>query len=147
MVFQQNSLKSELVIPHNSADHVSTVCAANLKPVSLFSNLLTKCRPIAMKSRSFNVKDRDFIAGEIIKIQSSGVIRPSHSPWRALVFVVTNKESGKRRMCIDYSQTINLFTDLDVYPLPSVESLVNKLSLHKVFSTFDLKSAHHQIPI
>ena len=80
-------------------------------------------------------------------MQSSGVIRPSHSPWRAQVLVVTNKESGKRRMCIDYSQTINLFTDLDAYPLPSIESLVNKLSLYKVFSTFDLKSAYHQIPI
>ena len=148
VVFQHYGSKNELVVSSNcSADHVSTVYAANLKPVSLFNNLSSKCRPIATKSRQFNAEDRDFITVEITKIQSSGVIRPSHSPWRAQVLVVTNKKSGKRRMCIDYSQTINLFTDLDAYPLPSIESLVNKLSLHKVFSTFDLKSAYHQIPI
>ena len=147
LVFQHNGSKSELVVPNNSDDHISTVCAANLKPVSLFNNLLSECRSIATKSRQFNAKDREFIAAKITKMQSSGVIRPSHSPWRAQALVVTNKESGKRRMCIDYSQTINLFADLDAYPLPSIESLVNKLSLHKVFSTFDLKSAYYQIPI
>ena len=102
VVFQHNGSKSELVVPSNSADHASTVCAANLKPVSLFNNLIFECRPIATKSRQFNAKDRELIAAEITKMQSSGVIRPSHSPWRAQVHVVTNKESKKRRMCIDY---------------------------------------------
>ena len=53
----------------------------------------------------------------------------------------------KKRMCIDYSQTINLFTELDAYPLPRIEDMVNKLSQFKVFSTFELKSAYHQIPL
>ena len=50
-------------------------------------------------------------------------------------------------MCIDYSQTINLYTDLDAYPLPRIDVLVNKLTKYHVFSTFDLRSAYHQIPI
>ena len=53
----------------------------------------------------------------------------------------------KKRMCIDYSQTINLFTELDAYPLPRIDDVVNKLSQYKVFSTFDLKSAYRQIPL
>ena len=52
-----------------------------------------------------------------------------------------------KRMCIDYSQTINLFTELDAYPLPRIEVMVHKLSQYKVFSTFDLKSAYHQKPL
>ena len=50
-------------------------------------------------------------------------------------------------MCIDYSQTINLFTELDAYPLPRIDVLVNNLSKYHVFSTFDLRSAYHQITI
>lgn len=48
---------------------------------------------------------------------------------------------------IDYSQTINKFTLLNAYPLPKIETLVNKLAQYDLFSTIDLKSAYHQIPI
>ena len=44
-------------------------------------------------------------------------------------------------MCINYSRTINLFTELDAYPLPSIESIVNEVAKWKRISTLDLKSA------
>ena len=50
-------------------------------------------------------------------------------------------------MCIDYSQTINLFTELDAYPLPSIDSIVNEVAKWKFISNLDLKSAYHQIKI
>ena len=50
-------------------------------------------------------------------------------------------------MCIDYSQTVNLFTELDAYPLTKIEFLVNELAKYRVFSTFDLRSAYYQILI
>ena len=50
-------------------------------------------------------------------------------------------------MCIDYSQTINLFTDLEAYPLPSIDAIVNEVAKWKCISTLDLKSAYHQIKI
>ena len=55
---------------------------------------------------------------------------------------------GKKwRMCVDYSNTINRFTEEDAFPLPRIDELVNQLALHKYFSKYDLKSAYHQIPI
>ena len=48
-------------------------------------------------------------------------------------------------MCIDYSRTINLFTKLDAYPLPSIESIVNEVSKWKRISTLDLRSAHYKL--
>ena len=51
----------------------------------------------------------------------------------------------KKRLCVNYSQAINIYTELDAYPLPRTDDLINQLSKHKVFSTFDLKSAYHQI--
>ena len=48
---------------------------------------------------------------------------------------------------IDYSQTINPYTQLDAYPLTRIEEIVHDLAKYTVFSTFDLKSAYHQIKI
>ena len=80
------------------------------------------------------------------KLLSEGIIEPSNSPWRAQV-VVTVNENHKKRMVIDYSQTINRFTQLDAYPLPRIDEIVNKVAKYRYFSTIDLKSAYHQIPI
>ena len=145
VIFQFDGDESDLIVP--TQKQVNAVAVSDMAPASLFKNLVPDCRPIATKSRRYNVEDRKFIAAEIEKLLSMGIIRPSSSPWRAQVLVVKNQESGKKRLCVDYSQTINLYTLLDAYPLPRIEDLINNLSVYKVFSTFDLKSAYHQIPI
>ena len=50
-------------------------------------------------------------------------------------------------MVVDYSETINKYTQLDAYPLPKIEEMVNKIAQYKVFSTIDLRSAYYQIPL
>ena len=79
---------------------------------------------------------------------SEGIIEPSVSPWRAQVVVAKDLQNRhKKRLCVDYSNTINIYTELDAYPIPRIDGIVNKLSKYQVFSTFDLKSAYHQIKI
>lgn len=75
-----------------------------------------------------------------------GIIEESISPWRAQPLVVSN-ENNKKRMVIDYSQTINRFTLLDAYPLPRIEEVVNRVAQYSVYSSIDLKEAYHQVPI
>jgi transposase InsO family protein len=50
-------------------------------------------------------------------------------------------------MVVDYSKTVNKFTHKDAYPLPRIDDLAIEVSKSKIFSTFDLKSAYHQVPI
>ena len=50
-------------------------------------------------------------------------------------------------MVVDYSQTINLYTEVDAYPFPDIEDLILKASDNSIFSKLDLKSAYHQIPL
>ena len=50
-------------------------------------------------------------------------------------------------MVIDYSPTINCFTELDAYPLPRIDGQINQLAKYRVFSTLDLRSAYYQIPL
>ena len=64
-----------------------------------------------------------------------------------LLFVIVKSEHHKKRLCLDYSQTINKFTLLDAYPLPNVGDVVNNVAQYKWFSSLDLRSAYHQVLI
>ena len=126
---------------------VSTIMSvANVPYPQLFGdNLSARCKPIAIKTRKFSSVDTAIIKAETVRLLQEDRIESSNSPWRAQPLVVNNGK--KKRMCIDYSQTINLFTNLDAYPLPSISSLVNQVAKWKYISTLDLKSAYHQIQI
>lgn len=120
----------------------SNIC---IDPPELFPNLSSDCHPIATKSRWYCEDDRKFIKDETDRLLKEGIIEMSNSPWRAQVVVV--KDGSKKRLAIDYSQTINKFTLVDAYPLPKIQQLVNEIAQFRVFSTIDLCSAYHQIPI
>ena len=125
-----------------------TVCGLttlNIPPVEPFKNLTSECRPIITKSRHYSNDDKTFIDRECRRLLKEGIIENCQSPWRAQVVVV--KRDGKKRLAIDYSQTINRFTLLDAFPLPNINDLVNEIAQFRVFSTVDLKSAYHQIPL
>ena len=53
----------------------------------------------------------------------------------------------KKRMVIDYSQTVNKFTLLDAYPLSHMQDIVRRIAQYKVYSTLDLTSAYHQVEL
>ena len=112
----------------------------------LFEFMSADCHPIAAKSRRYSSADLAFIKNEVRKLLAENIIEPSNSPWRSQV-VVTRNENHKKRMCIDYSQTVNKFTLLDGYPLPRMQDIVQKVSLYNVYSTLDLKSAYHQVEL
>ena len=118
----------------------------NIDPSPLFQYLSADCKPVATKSRRYSKEDKDFITAEVQQLLEKGIIEPSDSPWRAQV-VVTRNERHRKRLVVDYSQTINRFTQLDAYPLPRIDETINKIAQYKVFSTIDLKSAYHQVPI
>ena len=50
-------------------------------------------------------------------------------------------------MVINYSQTVNRFTQLDAYPLPKIEEVINDVAQDKFYSSVDLRSAYFQVPL
>ena len=112
----------------------------------LFKNLDPAVKPIATKSKRFNLEDQKFIRSEIKKLLDENIIEPSTSPWRPQVLIADDGRH-KKRMVIHYSRTINKFTFLDAFPLPRIDDQVNMIANGKVFSTLDLKSVYYQIPI
>ena len=57
----------------------------------------------------------------------------SQAPWRAQVVEVKDLLYKHKRLCIDYSQTINQYSQLDAYPLPKIEEMVYYLAMFKFF--------------
>ena len=117
-----------------------------VNPPPLFTHLSDNIKPVSTKSRHYTQSDKKFIKEETTRLLNEGIIEQSVSPWRAQVLVTSN-ENHKKRMVIDYSDTINMFTELDAYPMPNIIKMINDISKYKYFTTLDLKSAYHQVPI
>ena len=143
------SKHSNVTFHYGGAEPPLAVCGfskLNIDSPEPFANLTADCHPIASKSRRYRQEDSVFIDEEVKRLLKEGIIEPSLSPWRAQV-VVTKDENHRKRLAIDYSQTINRFTLLDAFPLPRINDMVNKIAQYRVFSTIDLRSAYHQVPL
>ncbi|GKA43809.1 transposon ty3-G gag-pol polyprotein [Tanacetum coccineum] len=81
----------------------------------------------------------------VTELSDKGFIRPSSSPWEALVLFVKKKD-GSFRMCIDYRE-LNKLTVKNRYPLPRIDDLFDQLQGSSVYSKIDLLSGYHQLRV
>ena len=70
-------------------------------------------------------------------------IRPSSSSYGAPVLLVRKKD-GSLRLCIDY-RGLNAITERDRYPLPHIDSILDRVGKAKCFSKMDLHSGFYQL--
>ncbi|GJW57980.1 putative reverse transcriptase domain-containing protein [Tanacetum coccineum] len=82
------------------------------------------------------------LSEQLQKVSDKGFIRPSSSPWGALVLFVKKKD-GSFRMCIDYRE-LNKLTVKNHYPLLMIDDLFDQLQGSNVYSKIDLWSGYHQ---
>ena len=74
-----------------------------------------------------------------------GWVRPRMSPYGApLLFI--HKKTSKLQMCIDY-RAQNCQTKLDIFPIPCIADLLDRLGHARFFLSVDLATAYHQIRI
>ena len=88
---------------------------------------------------------REEVARQLRKMQATGVIQPSSSPWASPV-VMVKKKDGSHRFCVDY-RVLNSVTKADTFPLPRIDDLLDQLGESNFFSTLDLASGYWQIRV
>ena len=82
---------------------------------------------------------------QLQELLEKGFIRPSVSPYGALVLFVKKKD-GTLRLCVDYRE-LNKMTVRNKYLLPGIDDLFDQLKGASFFSKIDLRSGYHQLRI
>nr|KYP56352.1 Transposon Ty3-G Gag-Pol polyprotein [Cajanus cajan] len=84
------------------------------------------------------------LKGQLEDLLEKQLVRPSVSPWGALVLLV--KKDGGSRLCVDYRQ-LNKLTIKNKYPLSRIDDLMDQLRGASVFTKINLRSGYHQIRV
>nr|GFA27022.1 putative reverse transcriptase domain-containing protein [Tanacetum cinerariifolium] len=108
-------------------------------------DLVPGAAPVAMAPYRLAPSEMKELLEQLKELADKGFIRPSSSPWGALVLFVKKKD-GSFRMCIDY-QELNKLTGKNRYPLPRIDDLFNQLQGSSVYSKIDMRSGYHQLRV
>ena len=87
--------------------------------------VLPRIAPISKASYRMASIELAELKKKIQELLYKGLIRPSASPWGALVLLV-KKKGGIQRLCIDYRE-LNHVTVKNKYPLPRIDDLLDQL--------------------
>ena len=110
-------------------------------PIVLDDSFIPKIEKIYLLSPDKQKATDDFIE-ENLKTRK---IRPSTSPQASPFFYIGKKDAGLQP-CQDY-RYINEHTIKDVYPLPLISDLINKVKDAQLFTKFDIWSRYNNIRI
>ncbi|XP_062514560.1 uncharacterized protein K02A2.6-like [Corticium candelabrum] len=107
--------------------------------------LNTDAKPKFHRPRPIPYALHSKVDAELERMRKEGILKPvDKSEWAAPI-VVVRKGDGNVRICGDYKVTINLYIDLDQYPMPNPDDLFSTLAGGKKFSRLDLKQAYQQM--
>ncbi|GJZ93184.1 hypothetical protein Tco_0665249 [Tanacetum coccineum] len=101
--------------------------------------------PLALAPYRLAPSEMKELVEQLQKLSDKGFIRPSSSPWGALVLFV-NKKDRSFCMCIDYRELKEL-TVKNRYPLPRIDDLFDQLQGSIVYSKIDLRLGYHQLRV
>jgi len=84
------------------------------------------------------------------KLEEDGIIQPSESPWNAPLVVVPKKPDASGnpqfRVCVDFRR-LNQLTIGDAFPITRIDEIFDQLGRSRYYTTLDLASGYHQVPI
>ncbi|UYV80760.1 hypothetical protein LAZ67_19001650, partial [Cordylochernes scorpioides] len=87
-------------------------------------------------------KEIDIQINEMLK---NNIIEPAIGEYASPITLV-KKKNGTFRMCVDFRK-LNEHIPVDPQPIPLIESVIEKLSKDKYFSSLDLSNAYWTVPI
>ena len=108
-------------------------------------DLVPSTTPISLPPYKMALVELKELKTQLQELVDRGFIRPSISPWGALVLFVKKKD-GTWKLCIDYRQ-LNKVTIRNKYPLPHIDDLFDQHQGEKVFSNIDLRLGYYQLRI
>ena len=102
-------------------------------------------RPIHQGLRRHPRAHLDITDNQVSDLLKNDFIELAASPWASNV-VLVRKKDGSHRLCVDY-RAVNSVTYKDTYPLPHIDTCLESMDGSEWFTTLDLRSGYHNIPI
>ena len=102
--------------------------------------------PVRQKLRRLPFAVRSDVSDELNILLSAGVIERIDASPLVSPIIVTQKKTGGIRICVDLREP-NKAIVVDSHPLPHMDELLSTLAGSIMFSTIDLESAYHQLPL
>jgi hypothetical protein len=107
--------------------------------------LVDGAKPVRQAPYRLHPEKLRSVNAEISDLLKAGIIEESESPWAAPIVVVP-KSDGSGRLCTDFRR-LNLLTVADPFPMPRIDSLLDKLGGAKFMTKLDMTKGYWQIPI
>ena len=124
--------------------------ALNMRELGMVNTTKLKIRliddePVSYRPRRLSYEERKAVKKIVEELEETGIIRESQSPYASPI-LLKRRKNGEPRLCVDY-RLLNRKIKADMHPLPHIEDQIDRLSGKKFFTSLDLKSGFHQIPI
>lgn len=104
---------------------------------------LTSDKVIRKHPYSYSRDKWEAIIKQVREIEAEGYVQPSHSAY-SFCIVLVKKKDGTLRFCVDYID-LNLVTESDAYPIPSIDDILRVFDKSTIFSIIDLKKGYWQV--
>lgn len=122
------------------------LCDGRVNPVpQLLVPFELKQGAATVRQRFYNLsaQKEEWAVRKIKELMEIGVVEESESPF-ASQCVIVKKENGGFRLTQDF-RALNAQTELDPYPFPSIDCIINAFGGMKSFSKIDLKDGFWQV--
>jgi hypothetical protein len=104
-------------------------------------HLLPGTAPVAVRPYRYPQLLKDEVERQCADMLAQGTIRPSSSPFSALVLLV-KKVDNTWWFCVNY-RALNAKTVKDKFPIPVVEELLDELQGACFFTKIDVRTGYH----
>ncbi|CAG9134612.1 unnamed protein product [Plutella xylostella] len=101
--------------------------------------------PVTYRPYRLPFSERAKVREMVGNLLDNGIIQESQSAYASPI-VLVRKKNNEYRMCVDY-RALNRKTVKDSYPMPVIDDQLDRLSGKSYFTSLDLASGYHQIPV
>lgn len=112
-------------------------------------NLIPGAKPVFIRQYRIPEKHIKYMAEIINDFEAQGIIEKCQSNFNSPAMLVPKKGTGGKddyRFVVDYRK-LNMITEVENFPIPIIDDILNGLSGCEYFSTMDLKGGFYQLEI
>lgn len=142
---QGKELECLMTVIREFSNFLVTGTAATTVNTGKMEIKLTSSTPVVYRPYKLSYSEKLKVRDITQDLLSKGVIRRSQSPYASPIILV-KKRDGSDRLCVDF-RALNRITVKDRYPLPLIDDHIDRLGGYKYFSSLDMATGFHQIPL